>query len=86
MASCKHVCCHSCNGSQETFSTRQCLVSHNKGVTRLSPHCYYDSLACPIPRFVPNRAYLGSFGMASWESDEFERTRGKVTEILERNV
>ncbi|GFS51168.1 acyl-coenzyme A synthetase ACSM3, mitochondrial [Trichonephila clavipes] len=30
--------------------------------TRLSPHCYYPSLACPIPRFVSNRSYLGSFG------------------------
>ncbi|GFT39367.1 uncharacterized protein TNCV_2422741 [Trichonephila clavipes] len=33
-------------------------------VTRLSPHCYYPSLACPIPKFVSNRAYLGSCGMA----------------------
>ncbi|GFU01207.1 uncharacterized protein TNCV_4927931 [Trichonephila clavipes] len=43
------------------------------------PHCYYPSLACPIARFVCNRAYLGSFGMASWVSHEFERTRGKIT-------
>ncbi|GFW44562.1 transposable element Tcb1 transposase [Trichonephila clavipes] len=41
-------------------------------VTRLYPHCYYPSLACPIPRFVSNRAYLGSFGTASWASHEFE--------------
>ncbi|GFV13697.1 transposable element Tcb2 transposase [Trichonephila clavipes] len=40
------------------FSTRQCSTSHGKGVTRLSPHCYYPSLACPTPRFVSNRAYL----------------------------
>ncbi|GFW13573.1 uncharacterized protein TNCV_1210391 [Trichonephila clavipes] len=38
------------------------------------------------PRFVSNRAYLGSFGMASWASHEFERTRGKVTANMERNV
>ncbi|GFY29314.1 transposable element Tcb1 transposase [Trichonephila clavipes] len=44
------------------------------------------SLACPIPRFVSNRAYLGSFGMASWASHEFERTRVKVTANMERNV
>ncbi|GFY05980.1 uncharacterized protein TNCV_3862841 [Trichonephila clavipes] len=34
-------------------------------MTRMSqdfPHCYYPSLACLIPRFVSNRAYLGSFG------------------------
>ncbi|GFT52391.1 transposable element Tcb1 transposase [Trichonephila clavipes] len=55
-------------------------------VTRLSPQCYYPSFVCTIPRFVSNRAYLGSFGMASWASHEFERTRGKVTANMERNV
>ncbi|GFS64559.1 transposable element Tcb1 transposase [Trichonephila clavipes] len=44
------------------------------------------SLDCPIPRFVSSRAYLGSFGTASWASPEFERTRGKVTGNMERNV
>ncbi|GFT95336.1 transposable element Tcb1 transposase [Trichonephila clavipes] len=39
-----------------------------------------------IPIFVYNRAYLASFGMASWASHEFERTRGKVTANMERNV
>ncbi|GFU92747.1 transposable element Tcb1 transposase [Trichonephila clavipes] len=68
------------------FSTRQCSALHGKGVTKLSPHCYYPSLACPIPRFVSNRAYLGSFGMASWASHEFERTRGKDTANMELNV
>ncbi|GFX50082.1 transposable element Tcb1 transposase [Trichonephila clavipes] len=53
---------------------------------RVFPHCYYPSLACPIPRFVSNRAYLGSFGTASWGSHEFERTGGKVTANMERNV
>ncbi|GFY14561.1 kunitz-type serine protease inhibitor bitisilin-3 [Trichonephila clavipes] len=33
-------------------------------MARVSPLCYYPSLACPIPRFVSNQAYLGSFGMA----------------------
>ncbi|GFY25346.1 uncharacterized protein TNCV_2484661 [Trichonephila clavipes] len=40
----------------------------------------------PIPRFVSNRAYLGSFGTESRASHEFERTRGKVTANMERNV
>ncbi|GFT65198.1 transposable element Tcb1 transposase [Trichonephila clavipes] len=35
-------------------------------------NCYYPSLACPIPIFVSNRAYLGSFMTASWASHEFE--------------
>ncbi|GFX77711.1 transposable element Tcb1 transposase [Trichonephila clavipes] len=55
-------------------------------VTRLSPHRYYTSLACLIPRFVSNRAYLGSFGTASWAPHDFLRTRGKVTINMERNV
>ncbi|GFT57938.1 uncharacterized protein TNCV_2768461 [Trichonephila clavipes] len=49
----------------------------------LSPYCYYPSLACLIPRFVSNGAYLGSFGTASWASHECERTRGKVTANME---
>ncbi|GFY30122.1 transposable element Tcb1 transposase [Trichonephila clavipes] len=44
------------------------------------------SLACPILRFVFSRAYLGSFGTASWASHEFEQTRGMVTANMERNV
>ncbi|GFU22107.1 hypothetical protein TNCV_4300861 [Trichonephila clavipes] len=56
------------------------MLGHTwQGFTRLSPHCYCPSLACPIPKFVSNRAYLGSFGTARWASHEFERTRGKVT-------
>ncbi|GFV38367.1 transposable element Tcb1 transposase [Trichonephila clavipes] len=83
MTSCHHICCHSCNGSQGPFFNKTVL---GKGVTRLSPHCYYPSLACPIRRFVSNRAYLGPFGTASWASHEFERTRGKATANMERNV
>ncbi|GFX02814.1 transposable element Tcb1 transposase [Trichonephila clavipes] len=48
------------------------ILQHGKGVTRLSPHCYYPSFACPISRFVSNRAYLGSFGTANWTFHEFE--------------
>ncbi|GFT05116.1 transposable element Tcb1 transposase [Trichonephila clavipes] len=35
------------------------LQQTGKGVTRLPLHCYYPSFACPITRFVSNRAYLG---------------------------
>ncbi|GFT93384.1 transposable element Tcb1 transposase [Trichonephila clavipes] len=86
MTSCNYMCCHSCNGSRSHFSTRQCSASHGKGVTRLSLHCYTPSFTFPIPTFVSNRAYLGSFGTASWASHEFEQTRGKVTANMERNV
>ncbi|GFV68620.1 transposable element Tcb1 transposase [Trichonephila clavipes] len=47
---------------------------------RLSPQ------TCPIPIFVSNRAYLGSFGMVSQASHEFEGTRSKVTANMERKV
>ncbi|GFU86093.1 transposable element Tcb1 transposase [Trichonephila clavipes] len=68
------------------FSTRQCSASHGKYVTRLAPHCYYPSLGCLIPRFVSNRAYLGSFGTVRCASHEFEITRGKITANMERIV
>ncbi|GFX27331.1 uncharacterized protein TNCV_3341431 [Trichonephila clavipes] len=45
---------------------------HTVRVSGFSPHCYYPFLDCPIPRLVCNRAYLGSFGKASWASHEFE--------------
>ncbi|GFW83802.1 uncharacterized protein TNCV_669151 [Trichonephila clavipes] len=79
MTSCNYVSCHSCNGSQDPFFNKTMFVLTRKSAAKLSPHCYYPSMTCPIPRFVSNRAYLGSFGMGSWTSQEFERTRGKVT-------
>ncbi|GFX74655.1 transposable element Tcb1 transposase [Trichonephila clavipes] len=51
-----------------------------------SPHCYYPSFACPSPRFVSNRAYLGSFETERWASYEFERTKSKGIANMERNV
>ncbi|GFW92078.1 uncharacterized protein TNCV_2153571 [Trichonephila clavipes] len=82
MTSCNYMCFHSCNDSEEPFFNKTILGFTRHG----SPHCYYSSLACPIPRFVSNRAYLGSFGTASWASHEFERHRVKVTANMERNV
>ncbi|GFX61516.1 transposable element Tcb1 transposase [Trichonephila clavipes] len=52
----------------------------------LSPHCYCPTLACLIPRFVSNFAYLGSIGMAILTSYEIELTRGRLTINMERNV
>ncbi|GFX76029.1 uncharacterized protein TNCV_3718001 [Trichonephila clavipes] len=86
MTSCNHMCFRSCNGSQEPFFNNTMLGLNSKGVTRLSPHGCYPSLACSIPRFVSNRAYLRSFGTASWAAHEFERTDDKVTANVERDV
>ncbi|PRD35686.1 UNVERIFIED_CONTAM: hypothetical protein NCL1_10738 [Trichonephila clavipes] len=67
---CNHMCCQSCNDSlRNRFSTGQGSASHGKGITRLSPHCYYHSLTCLIPRCVSNRAYLESFGSV-YEKDK----------------
>ncbi|GFX15932.1 hypothetical protein TNCV_522391 [Trichonephila clavipes] len=70
------------------YNTRPLLVlihgtmtAQCKGVTRLSLHCYYPFLACPIARFVSNRAYLGSFRTGSRASHEFKRTRCKGKQI-----
>ncbi|GFV26810.1 transposable element Tcb1 transposase [Trichonephila clavipes] len=86
MTSCNHMCCHSYNGLPGVFFLQDNARLTRKGVTRLSPHIYYPSLACEIPKFASNRAYLGSFGTACWSSHEFERTRGKVTANMEQNV
>ncbi|GFU09411.1 transposable element Tcb1 transposase [Trichonephila clavipes] len=51
-------------------------ITYNTGSHLLLIHCTMTS----------QRAYLGSFGMASWASHEFERTRSKVTANMERNV
>ncbi|GFV51020.1 transposable element Tcb1 transposase [Trichonephila clavipes] len=53
---------------------------------RVSQDCLRTVTTLPCPRFVSNRAYVRSFGMVSWASHEFERTRGKVTANMERDV
>ncbi|GFW93752.1 transposable element Tcb1 transposase [Trichonephila clavipes] len=52
-------------------------VYHKTVSTLLHP-----SLAYPMPRFVSNRAYLGSFEKASLASHEFERTRDQGTKCI----
>ncbi|GFY35422.1 uncharacterized protein TNCV_195151 [Trichonephila clavipes] len=73
--------CHLYNGSQEQFFNKTREWCHKNVSALLLPF-----LGLPVPSFVSNRAYLGSFGMVSWASPEFERTLGKVTANMERNV
>ncbi|GFW56389.1 uncharacterized protein TNCV_2088961 [Trichonephila clavipes] len=57
--------------------------------TRVSPDFLHTVTTLPWPAQssdVSNRAYLGSFGTASWVPPEFERIKGKVTANMERNV
>ncbi|GFS68317.1 uncharacterized protein TNCV_5029101 [Trichonephila clavipes] len=62
------------------------MASHGKGVTRLSPYCNYPFLACPITKFVSNRAYLGSFAMASWASHELESRLQKTWNEMSQDI
>ncbi|GFY08210.1 transposable element Tcb1 transposase [Trichonephila clavipes] len=39
------------------------------------------SLACPIPRFVSNQAYLGSFGTAIWASHSLYELKARLQQI-----
>ncbi|GFX68761.1 uncharacterized protein TNCV_4070051 [Trichonephila clavipes] len=86
MTSCNHMCCHSCNGSQEPFFNNTMLGLKQQGYHKSVSPLLLSFLGLPIPRFVSNRAYLESFGMASWASHAFERTRGKVTVNMERDI
>ncbi|GFY02870.1 uncharacterized protein TNCV_3507501 [Trichonephila clavipes] len=58
-------------------------------MARVSQECLLTVNTLPWPARSPdvsNRKYLGSFGTASWASDEFERTRGNITTNMEQNV
>ncbi|GFS98860.1 hypothetical protein TNCV_3528461 [Trichonephila clavipes] len=60
-------------------SIRQFSATHSIDISRLPPPHYHPSLA----RFVVNRAYLRSFGTASWTTYEFDRTRGTFTSAVD---
>ncbi|GFT69432.1 RNase H domain-containing protein [Trichonephila clavipes] len=47
---------------------------------------FFNKIMLGLTRRVSSRAYLESFGTASWAFHEFERTRGKGTSDTERNV
>ncbi|PRD28355.1 UNVERIFIED_CONTAM: hypothetical protein NCL1_32620 [Trichonephila clavipes] len=59
------MCCHSCNGSYEPFFNKTMLDLAQQGYHKTVSPCYNPSVAYPFPRFVFNRAYLGSFGTTS---------------------
>ncbi|GFU58167.1 uncharacterized protein TNCV_696791 [Trichonephila clavipes] len=62
------------------------LTWQGKTVTRLSLHCYYPFLDCPIPRFVSDRAYLGSFRTASWASHELEARLQQIWNEMSQDI
>ncbi|GFV27612.1 transposable element Tcb1 transposase [Trichonephila clavipes] len=66
VTSCRHTCfaTHATAPRSRVLDETVLRSQHRKGVTKLSPWCYYPSLTCPTPKFVSNPAYLGSFGTA----------------------
>ncbi|GFU66152.1 uncharacterized protein TNCV_2858251 [Trichonephila clavipes] len=64
------------------FSTGQCSASNVKGVTRLSPHCYYPSLACPIPDLSPIEHIWNHLGRRVGHPTSLN----ELTANMERNV
>ncbi|GFX81327.1 uncharacterized protein TNCV_2513161 [Trichonephila clavipes] len=86
MTTSNHMCCHLCNGSLEPFFNKTALSLTLQGGYKTVSALLLHFLGFPIPRFISNGAYLGSFGTVSWASHEFERNRGKVTANMERNV
>ncbi|GFX66102.1 transposable element Tcb1 transposase [Trichonephila clavipes] len=68
------------------FSTRQCCASYGKGVKRLSLHCYYPTLACPISRFVSNRAYLGRRVGHSMSLNEVEARWQQILNEISQDI
>ncbi|GFV85253.1 uncharacterized protein TNCV_928841 [Trichonephila clavipes] len=83
---CSHMGCPSCNDFQEPFFNKTMLGLTQKGCYKAVSALLLPFLSLPDPQFVTNRAYLRSFGSAIWASHEFERTRGKVTTNMKRNV
>ncbi|GFU64335.1 uncharacterized protein TNCV_1634691 [Trichonephila clavipes] len=68
-------------------------------MARVSQDCLRTVNTIPWPSQLPDlspieyiwnqvwdSSYRPKFGTASWESHEFQRTRGKVTGNMERNV
>ncbi|GFX71887.1 transposable element Tcb2 transposase [Trichonephila clavipes] len=62
MVSCNHMCCLSCNESQELFFNKTMIGLPRQGCHKTVPALLLPSFACMIPRFVSIRSYMGSFG------------------------
>ncbi|GFT97149.1 uncharacterized protein TNCV_3858121 [Trichonephila clavipes] len=60
---------------------QQDLGLTRQGVTRLSLHCYYPSLVCPIPRFVSNRAYSDNLGWRVGHPTSLDELEARLQQI-----
>ncbi|GFT59106.1 uncharacterized protein TNCV_186761 [Trichonephila clavipes] len=82
MTSCNHTCCHSCNGSLEPFFNKTMLSLIRQECHKTISLLLLPFLGLPDPQIC----LLGLFGTASWASHELDRSTGKVTANMERNV
>ncbi|PRD26704.1 UNVERIFIED_CONTAM: hypothetical protein NCL1_37418 [Trichonephila clavipes] len=80
-----HMCDTRATAPINHFCTKQYSASRGKGVTRLSLHCYYAFWLARSDMSLISISGIIWDG-ASWASHVFERTTGKVTANLERNV
>ncbi|GFX43573.1 uncharacterized protein TNCV_510221 [Trichonephila clavipes] len=51
MTSCNHICCHSCNGSQEPFFQQDNARPHT---ARVSQDCLRTVITLPLPARSPD--------------------------------
>ncbi|PRD27911.1 UNVERIFIED_CONTAM: hypothetical protein NCL1_34010 [Trichonephila clavipes] len=79
MTSCATTCVDThATAPMSHFLTIQCSTSHGKGITRLSPHCYYPSLACLVPIFI---SYRASFGRGVRHPTSLNELEARVQQI-----
>ncbi|GFV27214.1 uncharacterized protein TNCV_869441 [Trichonephila clavipes] len=86
MTYCNQICCHLCNDSQEPF-LNETMFGH----TQQGCHKTVSVLLLPFLGQSDLQIYLqSSISEIIWDDElsipEFERTRGKVTTNMERNV
>ncbi|GFV07760.1 uncharacterized protein TNCV_4942621 [Trichonephila clavipes] len=81
MISCNHMCCHSCNGSQEPFSNSTMLGLQRKGITRLSPHCPTLPWPARSPDLSPIEHIWDPLGRRIGQSTSMNELQARLQQI-----
>ncbi|GFV77026.1 uncharacterized protein TNCV_690961 [Trichonephila clavipes] len=82
---CNYMCSHSCNGSHEPFFNKTTLGLTWQGCHKTVSTMLLPILGLPYSQICLQSSISGII-WASWASHEFERTRGKVTANMKRNI
>ncbi|GFV53075.1 transposable element Tcb1 transposase [Trichonephila clavipes] len=72
MTSCNHMCCHSCNGSQELFFNKTMLGPH---MAKVSQDCLHTVTTLPWPARSPDLSPIEHI------SDYLRRQVGHLTSL-----